>query len=195
MSDSYRVTLATEGLGIRFGGHQAVQDVTASFRAGELTAIVGPNGAGKTTYFNLISGQLAATSGSVRLHGQNVTSFSAAQNGLALPAGDDGVPMAVGKAAILHAIRSLLDGETKVTTVHHAHTPEIRLTSDVTATGIWAMEDLLWWWDEGVEQRFQGWGHYYETYEKIDGVWLIASRALKRIRTTETPDFFRYIPR
>ncbi len=124
-----------------------------------------------------------------------LTSFSAAQNGLALPAGDDGVPMAVGKAAILHAIRSLLDGETKVTTVHHAHTPEIRLTSDVTATGIWAMEDLLWWWDEGVEQRFQGWGHYYETYEKIDGVWLIASRALKRIRTTETPDFFRYINR
>ncbi|MYM40434.1 ABC transporter ATP-binding protein [Duganella qianjiadongensis] len=79
MSDSHRVTLATEGLGIRFGGHQAVQDVTASFRAGELTAIVGPNGAGKTTYFNLISGQLAATSGSVRLHGQNVTSFSAAR--------------------------------------------------------------------------------------------------------------------
>jgi branched-chain amino acid transport system ATP-binding protein len=41
----------------------AVNNVTAEFRPGTLTAIVGPNGAGKTTYFNLISGQLPATSG------------------------------------------------------------------------------------------------------------------------------------
>ncbi len=120
-------------------------------------------------------------------------SFSGAQTGLAALADDGGVPTATGKAAILAAIRALLDGETKVTTVHHAHTPEITLTSDTTATGIWAMEDLLWWCDDGVEQRFQGWGHYYETYEKIDGAWLIASRTLTRLRTVETPDFFRYL--
>ncbi|MFA9219441.1 MAG: ABC transporter ATP-binding protein [Sphingomonadaceae bacterium] len=79
MSQSHSVTLATTGLGIRFGGHQAVDDVTASFHAGELTAIVGPNGAGKTTYFNLISGQLAASSGKVFLRGQEVTRLSAAR--------------------------------------------------------------------------------------------------------------------
>ena len=55
----------------------AVNKVSCAFGAGELTAIVGPNGAGKTTYFNLMSGQLAATSGSVLLDGRDVSSASA----------------------------------------------------------------------------------------------------------------------
>lgn len=58
-------TLRTENLTIRFGGHAAVNNVTCAFRAGELTVIVGPNGAGKTTWFNLVSGQLAATEGRI----------------------------------------------------------------------------------------------------------------------------------
>ena len=65
--------LQTEGLTVRFGGHVAVDGVTCAFRAGELTAIVGPNGAGKTTYFNLISGQVPATSGRVLLEGRDIT--------------------------------------------------------------------------------------------------------------------------
>ena len=65
--------LETRNLTIRFGGHVAVDDVTCVFRAGTLTAIVGPNGAGKTTYFNLISGQLRPTAGSVRLRGKDIT--------------------------------------------------------------------------------------------------------------------------
>ena len=65
--------LETRGLTIRFGGHVAVDNVSAVFRAGELTAIVGPNGAGKTTYFNLISGQLPATAGQVLLGGKDIT--------------------------------------------------------------------------------------------------------------------------
>ncbi|MGQ2980618.1 MAG: ABC transporter ATP-binding protein [Polaromonas sp.] len=60
--------LATHELTIRFGGHVAVNAVTCSFEPGTLTAIVGPNGAGKTTYFNLISGQLKASSGTVTLN-------------------------------------------------------------------------------------------------------------------------------
>ena len=62
--------LETKGLTIRFGGHVAVNAVSCSFAPGTLTAIVGPNGAGKTTYFNLISGQLKATAGTVSLDGQ-----------------------------------------------------------------------------------------------------------------------------
>tara|TARA_R110002110_G_scaffold11617_8_gene55628 strand:+ start:1800 stop:2567 length:768 start_codon:yes stop_codon:yes gene_type:complete len=58
-------SLVTEGLTIRFGGHVAVNNVSCAFNPGELTVIVGPNGAGKTTYFNLISGQLAPSSGRV----------------------------------------------------------------------------------------------------------------------------------
>jgi len=65
--------LETCDLTIRFGGHVAVDHVSCAFAPGTLTAIVGPNGAGKTTYFNLISGQLRASEGSVRLNGVDIT--------------------------------------------------------------------------------------------------------------------------
>ena len=71
--------LSSTGLGIQFGGHVAVDAVTSEFHAGTLTAIVGPNGAGKTTYFNLLSGQLRATTGRVHLCGEDITRMSAAQ--------------------------------------------------------------------------------------------------------------------
>ncbi|MBX3588018.1 MAG: ABC transporter ATP-binding protein [Ramlibacter sp.] len=69
--------LATRDLTIRFGGHVAVNGVTCSFEPGTLTAIVGPNGAGKTTYFNLISGQLKASSGTVSLDGRDLSGLPA----------------------------------------------------------------------------------------------------------------------
>ena len=47
--------------------------VSCAFQPGTLTAIVGPNGAGKTTYFNLISGQLQASAGTVLLDGDDIT--------------------------------------------------------------------------------------------------------------------------
>jgi branched-chain amino acid transport system ATP-binding protein len=65
--------LETKGLTIRFGGHVAVDGVSCAFAPGTLTAIVGPNGAGKTTFFNLISGQLRASAGSVWLRGKDIT--------------------------------------------------------------------------------------------------------------------------
>ncbi|MBL8520087.1 MAG: ABC transporter ATP-binding protein [Betaproteobacteria bacterium] len=70
-------TLSTLDLTIRFGGHVAVNAVTARFEPGTLTAIVGPNGAGKTTYFNLISGQLKASAGRVMLGDRDLTSLPA----------------------------------------------------------------------------------------------------------------------
>src|ERR1700683_5353130 len=73
------VSLETKDLTIRFGGHVAVDGVSCAFRPGQLTAIVGPNGAGKTTYFNLISGQLRATSGTVLVRGVDVTRRTAPQ--------------------------------------------------------------------------------------------------------------------
>ena len=69
--------LTTTNLTVRFGGHVAVNAVSCAFHPGTLTAIVGPNGAGKTTYFNLISGQLNATSGSVTLNGRDLSALSA----------------------------------------------------------------------------------------------------------------------
>ena len=79
MSAASRPSLETRNLTIRFGGHVAVDSVSCAFRPGELTAIVGPNGAGKTTYFNLMSGQLRATSGAVLVRGADVTRQSAPQ--------------------------------------------------------------------------------------------------------------------
>ena len=77
--------LETRDLTVRFGGHVAVNAVSCAFEPGTLTAIVGPNGAGKTTYFNLISGQIKASAGSVRLNGVDISALGApsrAQAGL-----------------------------------------------------------------------------------------------------------------
>jgi branched-chain amino acid transport system ATP-binding protein len=75
-------SLETERLTIRFGGHVAVDAVSCAFHPGTLTAIVGPNGAGKTTYFNLISGQLRASAGRVRVGGEDVTDLPASERTL-----------------------------------------------------------------------------------------------------------------
>jgi branched-chain amino acid transport system ATP-binding protein len=68
--------LETKNLTVKFGGHAAVNAVSCAFAPGTLTAIVGPNGAGKTTYFNLISGQVKATSGQVLLGGKSLAGLS-----------------------------------------------------------------------------------------------------------------------
>src|SRR5256884_6332646 len=60
-----------------FGGLRAVDDVALGVRAGERRALIGPNGAGKTTLFNLISGELPASSGTITLFGRDVTRAAA----------------------------------------------------------------------------------------------------------------------
>jgi branched-chain amino acid transport system ATP-binding protein len=65
--------LATRNLGLDIGGARIVADVSLEVRAGELVGIIGPNGAGKTTLFNLLSGLLRPTAGTIELHGQDIT--------------------------------------------------------------------------------------------------------------------------
>ena len=55
-----------------FGKTEIIRGANLSVKAGERVAVIGPNGAGKSTLFNLISGRLAPTSGSVELHGQRI---------------------------------------------------------------------------------------------------------------------------
>ena len=69
--------LETRQLSVQFGGHLAVDQVSCKFSPGTLTAIVGPNGAGKTSYFNLISGQLKSTQGTVSLDGEDLSHLNA----------------------------------------------------------------------------------------------------------------------
>jgi SnoaL-like domain len=84
--------------------------------------------------------------------------------------------MVEGADTFMEFLQGALDG---VVTVHHGHTPEIALSSATTATGIWAMEDMLRWPD-GSE--LHGYGHYTETYVKADDAWLIRSSTLSRLR-------------
>ena len=67
-----------------------------------------------------------------------------------------------------------------VVTVHHGHTPEIAVTSVTTATGIWALQDILIW-PNGM--RLDGHGHYHDTYVKADGEWRIGSSTLSRLHS------------
>jgi len=61
---------SVEGLGIRFGGVVAVDNVSFEVKEGECYTIIGPNGAGKTTIFNLIGLIYPATSGTIRFGGR-----------------------------------------------------------------------------------------------------------------------------
>ena len=64
--------LEVTGLNKRFGGLPATKNVSLTVMPGERRLIIGPNGAGKTTLFNLVTGDLTADSGSVKLFGQEL---------------------------------------------------------------------------------------------------------------------------
>lgn len=63
----------------RFGGIVALTDYSISLQAGELVGLIGPNGAGKTTAFNVLSGVLPLTSGSIYFRQQNITKLNSYQ--------------------------------------------------------------------------------------------------------------------
>lgn len=71
--DAQGTVLQLTGISRRFGGFQALDNVTLDFQAGERTAIIGPNGAGKTTLFNVISGIHAPTAGAIVVAGHDLT--------------------------------------------------------------------------------------------------------------------------
>ncbi len=64
--------LEVSGVSKRFGGVQAVKDVSFRVEKGSVKALIGPNGAGKTTLFNLVSGMAVPDAGAVRLRGEEI---------------------------------------------------------------------------------------------------------------------------
>ena len=73
-----------------------------------------------------------------------------------------------------------------LSTVHHGHMPEIEFSSDTSASVIWAMEDKLWKVDAATAvvpfSTLHGYGHYHETYVRIEDQWLIRTITLMRLR-------------
>jgi hypothetical protein len=97
--------------------------------------------------------------------------------------GDRSRSSATGAANITKLVKDLV---APALTIHHGHMPEIELTSTITARGVWAMEDLIWWPEGSRRKTLHGFGHYHETYEKIDGRWLIKTLRLTRLRMDQT---------
>jgi len=72
MSD---VLLAATAVTRRFGGLTAVNGVSLQLQRGQVHAVIGTNGAGKSTLINILSGELAASSGQVTLAGRDITAW------------------------------------------------------------------------------------------------------------------------
>ena len=73
MLNSVVPLLQTRGLTKEFRGFRAVNEVDLTIAEGTIHALVGPNGAGKTTLFNLLTGFLAPTAGSILYRGEDIT--------------------------------------------------------------------------------------------------------------------------
>ena len=69
--------LHTRALSKAFGGIRALDNVSLEFRPGEISGIIGPNGAGKTTLANVLTGTIAADSGSVSLSDREISTLTA----------------------------------------------------------------------------------------------------------------------
>jgi hypothetical protein len=100
----------------------------------------------------------------------------------------------IGVDAIIAWTSSRADGQVSV---HHGHMPDIEIHNADTASGVWAMEDLLFKTEEQARRLgysyLHGFGHYHETYARGPAGWRIRSTKLtrlhveKRLSPSDTP--------
>ena len=85
----------------------------------------------------------------------------------------------VGREEVVTMVSAALDAGT---TVHHCYTPEITITGPDTATGVWAMEDIVRIEMEGASVAFHGYGHYHDVYVRTADGWRFQESVQTRIR-------------
>lgn len=97
----------------------------------------------------------------------------------------DGAPLLQGGGAFCAFLEPILAG---VCTVHHGHSHEIALAQPGSASGIWAMEDRLWFPEEKGGAEVHGFGWYRERYLRDPSRgWQIDSMRVDRIRVERNP--------
>lgn len=104
---------------------------------------------------------------------------------------NDGNFASEGRDDILRFLKAALDTK-DVVTMHHAHTPEIDITSETTARGTWYLEDTVLNLMESTEHMpgksiLIGTGIYHDEYVNRDGEWLISLTGYERIFEYTTP--------
>jgi len=88
-----------------------------------------------------------------------------------------GIELLQGRKAIIQFLKGNLGRESMIT-AHQGHNPEIEITSDTTAKGVWLLNDRL------IVQTIatlNGWGYYEDEYVKVNGEWKKKSTKITRI--------------
>jgi hypothetical protein len=85
-----------------------------------------------------------------------------------------------------HAPWTSNGGERTLVSVHHVYSSEIEFIDDDTANAIWSMSDRLYFPPGAPYSTIFGFGHYHETYAKVDGSWKIQTLRLERLRVEGT---------
>jgi branched-chain amino acid transport system ATP-binding protein len=106
---SLEAGLTLQGIGVRFGGLVALDDVSLSIAPGQILGVIGPNGAGKTTLFNVVCGFLRPTTGTMTWQG---SPFVARPDRLATQ-GIGRTLQSVGLFAGLSVVENVMSGATK----------------------------------------------------------------------------------
>ncbi|WP_413373735.1 nuclear transport factor 2 family protein [Paenibacillus taichungensis] len=89
------------------------------------------------------------------------------------------IPVLTGRDTIVQVFRDLVH---VAVTVHHVHSAEVEFVAENEAKVISPMEDWVTFPEGNDNKSFHGFGHYHETFVKIDGQWLIQHTSLKRLR-------------
>ena len=88
-----------------------------------------------------------------------------------------GIELLQGRKAILEFLKKNLDRDSMIS-VHQGHNPEIKITSDTTARGVWVLNDRL------IIQTIatlNGWRYYEDEYVKVNGEWKKKSTKITNI--------------